>query len=75
MGTQSESRTSFTVWVEPTASFAEGDTTELRPNMTFHLMLANWVEEDFGVTLSETIRVTESGVKSLTRAPRKLFQL
>ncbi|UFW51319.1 MULTISPECIES: M24 family metallopeptidase [Bradyrhizobium] len=65
----------FTAWVEPTASFAEGDTTELRPNMTFHLMLGNWIEEDFGVTLSETIRVTESGVESLARAPRKLFQL
>ncbi|SFK14620.1 Xaa-Pro peptidase family protein [Bradyrhizobium sp. Gha] len=65
----------FTAWVEPTASFAESDTTELKPNMTFHLMLGNWVEEDFGVTLSETVRVTESGVETFARVPRKLFEL
>ena len=64
-----------TAWIEPTASFADGDMTELKPNMTFHLMLGNWVDEDFGYEISETISVIESGVEVLTRAPRKLFEL
>lgn len=35
--------------------------TELKPNMTFHLMLGNWIDEDFGYVISETFRVMESG--------------
>lgn len=62
-------------WTEPTASLQDGDMTELKPNMTFHLMLGNWIDEDFGYALSETFRVTQSGVEALTRAPRKLFEL
>ncbi|MHB0791020.1 M24 family metallopeptidase [Bradyrhizobium sp. 5.13L] len=62
-------------WLEPTASLKDGDMTELKPNMTFHLMLGNWIDEDFGYVLSETFRVTETGVEVLTKAPRKLFEL
>ncbi|MER9751805.1 Xaa-Pro peptidase family protein [Mesorhizobium sp. M0140] len=62
-------------WTEPTASLKDGDYTELKPNMTFHLMLGNWIDEDFGYALSETIRVTESGVEVLTTAPRKIFEI
>ncbi|UCI31897.1 M24 family metallopeptidase [Mesorhizobium sp. B4-1-4] len=62
-------------WLEPTASFQEGDMTVLKPNMTFHLMLGNWFDEDFGYMISETIRVTEGGVEELTNTPRKLFVL
>lgn len=62
-------------WTEPTASLQTGEMTELKPNMTFHLMLGNWIDEDFGYALSETFRVTDSGVEVLTRAPRKLFEL
>ncbi|QOG21810.1 M24 family metallopeptidase [Bradyrhizobium sp. SEMIA] len=68
-----ESQTS--AWIEPTASFGIGDMTELKPNMTFHLMMGNWVEEELGYEISETICVTDSGVEVLTRAPRQLFQL
>lgn len=64
-----------TAWIEPTASFATSDMTELKPNMTFHLMMGNWVDEDIGYEISESIRVTETGVEVLTRAPRKLFEL
>jgi Xaa-Pro aminopeptidase len=49
--------------------------TELKPNMTFHLMLGNWVDLDFGYVISETFRVTQTGVEVLTSAPRKLFEL
>ena len=62
-------------WLEPTASLKVGDMTELKPNMAFHLMLGNWIDEDFGYVLSETFRVTESGAEVLTSAPRKLFEL
>ncbi|MGX5845101.1 M24 family metallopeptidase [Mesorhizobium sp. ArgA1] len=62
-------------WLEPTASLKDGDMTELKPNMTFHLMLGNWIDEDFGYVISETFRVTESGVEVLTSAPREIFQI
>ncbi|MER9364287.1 Xaa-Pro peptidase family protein [Mesorhizobium sp. M0500] len=62
-------------WIEPTASLKGDDMTELKPNMTFHLMLGNWIEEDFGYVSSETFRVTDSGVEVLTTAPRKIFEI
>lgn len=74
-----ESRCGYPVgidWMERTASIREGDTTVLTPNMTFHLHLGNWMlDEEFGYVISETFRVTESGVEVLTSAPRKLFEL
>lgn len=75
-GFKKESRCGYALgidWSEPTASLKEGDMTELKPNMTFHLMLGNWVDEDFGYVISESIRVTGSGVETLTGAPRTLF--
>ncbi len=42
-GFKKETRCGYPIgidWVEPTASLQRGDTTELKPNMTFHLMLA-----------------------------------
>ncbi|WP_369726292.1 M24 family metallopeptidase [Bradyrhizobium sp. LLZ17] len=77
-GYKKESRCGYAIgidWTEPTASFARGDETLLKTNMTFHLMLGNWIEEDFGYVVSDTIRVTETGVDVLTLAPRKLFEL
>ncbi|MER9477137.1 Xaa-Pro peptidase family protein [Mesorhizobium sp. M0520] len=62
-------------WLEPTASFQKGDMTQLKPNMTFHLMLGNWFDEDFGYMISESVRVTDSGVEVLTNTPRKIFEL
>ncbi|RWJ04408.1 MAG: aminopeptidase P family protein [Mesorhizobium sp.] len=62
-------------WVEPTASLRDGDMTELKPNMTFHLMLGNWIDEDFGYTISETFRVSDTGVDVLTTMPRKIFEI
>ncbi|MFK4380874.1 M24 family metallopeptidase [Bradyrhizobium sp. USDA 223] len=77
-GLKKESRAGYPIglnWTEPTASIKDGDMTQLKPNMTFHLMLGNWIDEDFGYAISETFRVTDSGVEVLTSAPRKLFQL
>ncbi|MCK1440541.1 Xaa-Pro peptidase family protein [Bradyrhizobium sp. 15] len=78
-GFKKESRCGYAIgidWREMTASFNETDETELKPNMTFHLHLGNWmIEEDFGYVISESIRVTDSGIEILTKAPRKLFEL
>ncbi|WP_234685932.1 M24 family metallopeptidase [Bradyrhizobium monzae] len=78
-GVRKESRCGYAIgidWREMTASFSEGDVTVLKPNMTFHLHLGNWmIEEDFGYVISETIRVTDFGTEVLTKAPRKLFEL
>lgn len=77
-GFQKDSRCGYAIgidWSEPTASLKGGDMTVLKPNMTFHLMLGNWIEEDFGYVISETFRVTDSGCEVLTKSPRKLFEL
>lgn len=77
-GFEKESRCGYAIgidWTEPTASLKEGDTTILRPNMTFHLMLGNWIDEDFGYVISETFRVTESGAESFTKLPREIFEI
>lgn len=77
-GLKKETRCGYAVgidWTEPTASLRDGDMTVLKPNMTFHLMLGNWFEEDFGYVISETFRVTETGGEPLTSAPRKLFEI
>ncbi len=60
-------------WGEHTISLRKGDKTILQPNMTFHLMPGIWYE-DYGVEITESIRVTESGCELLTNFPRKIFE-
>ncbi|MGY2933080.1 ectoine hydrolase [Bradyrhizobium sp. GM6.1] len=77
-GFEKESRCGYAVgidWTESTASLAEGDMTILKPNMTFHLMLGNWIGEDVGYVISETFRVTDAGGEPFTNLPRELFEL
>ncbi|MET4518908.1 Xaa-Pro peptidase family protein [Bradyrhizobium sp. I1.7.5] len=77
-GFKKDSRCGYAIgidWGEPSASLRDGDMTELKPNMTFHLMLGNWIDEDFGYVVSETFRVADTGVEVLTKSPRKLFEL
>lgn len=74
-GFEKQSRCGYAIgidWIEYTASLQAGDTTILQPNMTFHLMLGNWIDEDFGYVLSETIRITDGNAETLTNAPRIL---
>ncbi|HVD00058.1 MAG TPA: Xaa-Pro peptidase family protein [Candidatus Dormibacteraeota bacterium] len=59
-------------WADHTASLREGDQTMLEPNMTFHLMLGMWMQ-GWGYELSETFRVTDSGVELLADFPKQLF--
>jgi Xaa-Pro dipeptidase/ectoine hydrolase len=77
-GLEKESRCGYAIgidWLEPTASLKEGDLTVLKPNMTFHLMLGNWIDEDFGYVISETFRVTETGAEAFSRLPRQIFEI
>ncbi|UPJ94932.1 Xaa-Pro peptidase family protein [Bradyrhizobium sp. 172] len=77
-GFQKESRCGYGIgidWNEAVTSLKEGDMTVLKPNMTFHLMLGNWIDEDFGYVLSETFRVTDSGADVLTQVPRQIFEI
>ncbi|TFV36621.1 M24 family metallopeptidase [Bradyrhizobium niftali] len=75
-GFEKDSRCGYAVgidWLEPTASLKEGDMTVLQPNMTFHLMLGNWIDENFGYVISETFRVTDTGAETFSRMPREIF--
>jgi len=59
-------------WGEHTASFRPGDKTILQPNMVFHMIPGIWLD-DCGVDISESFRVTESGIETFTNYPRKLL--
>jgi ectoine hydrolase len=58
-------------WGERTLSLRPGDRTVLAPNMTLHFMPALWFE-DWGLEISESIRITECGVETLANWPRGL---
>ncbi len=59
-------------WGEHTASLRPGDTTILKPNMTFHMILGMWMD-DYGFECSETFRVTGTGAETFAECERKLF--
>ena len=74
-GFEKKSRVGYAIgidWTEKTASLRPGDLTVLEPDMTFHLMAGMWYD-DWGYVLSETFRVTEAGISSLSALPRDLF--
>ena len=60
------------VWCENTMSMRPGDRTILKKNMTFHVLVAMWME-DWGYSISEPVRVTETGCESFANFPRKMF--
>jgi Xaa-Pro aminopeptidase len=59
-------------WGELTCSLRAGDQTELEPGMTFHCIPALWLD-DYGLVISESFVVTESGAKTFANFPRVLF--
>lgn len=78
-GIEKDSRMGYSVgvgyppdWGEHTASIRQGDQTILQPNMTFHMIPGLWFD-DYGVEISETIRVTETGCEVLTEFQRELI--
>ncbi|RDD61804.1 M24 family metallopeptidase [Ferruginivarius sediminum] len=58
-------------WGEHTMSLRPGDHTELEPNMCFHMILGIWMD-DWGLEISETFRVTESGAECFANVPPEL---
>ncbi len=59
-------------WGEHTASLRAGDRTVLQPNMTFHLIPGIWMDS-YGVEISESFRVTETGYELFAQFSRELF--
>jgi ectoine hydrolase len=59
-------------WGERTMSLRPGDLTVLEPGMTFHFMPGIW-QDDWGLEITESFLITETGVETFCRAPRKLF--
>jgi ectoine hydrolase len=78
-GIRKDNRTGYPIglsyppdWGERTMSLRPGDRTELRPGMTFHFMTGLWLE-DWGLEITESIAITETGVECLASVPRELF--
>lgn len=59
-------------WGEHTASLRPGDKTVFEPGMTFHCIPGMYLD-NYGVSISESVVVTENGYETLANFPRKLF--
>jgi len=73
-----ESRTGYSIgigyppdWGEHTLNIYKGDNTVLQPNVTFH-MIAVMQFGEWGVEVSESIRVTDKGAETFCKFSRKL---
>ena len=62
-------------WAETIGFISFGSTLELKPGMAFHLPIAMRVPGRYGVSLSESIVITDTGCEVLTNLPRKLTVL
>jgi ectoine hydrolase len=77
-GIEKDNRTGYAIglsyppdWGERTMSLRPGDRTELQPGMTFHFMPGLWLDT-FGIEITESIVITETGVECLATVPRAL---
>ncbi len=59
-------------WAETIGFIAEGVEEVFQPGMTFHLPIAMRVPGRYGVSLSESVLVTETGCETLADYPRAL---
>ncbi|MCD2145101.1 M24 family metallopeptidase [Gordonia paraffinivorans] len=60
-------------WGERTISIRSEDETVLETNMTFHIVCGMWMD-NYGFELSESVRVSPTGVECFTSFPRELIQ-
>lgn len=60
-------------WGERTISIRSEDETILETNMTFHIVCGMWMD-DYGFELSESVRVSPTGVETFTGFPRELIR-
>ena len=77
-GLEKKSRSGYSIgigyppdWGEHTLSIRKNDMTVLQPNVTFHLMAGMWMDT-WGIEISESICVTESGCELFCNFPRSL---
>lgn len=77
-GLSKESRIGYAIgigfppdWGEHTISLRAGEDDPILADMTLHVMLGMWMD-DWGMELSETVRVLPQGVECLTAFPRDL---
>lgn len=59
-------------WGERTMSLRPGDRTVLEAGMTFHFMTGLWMQ-DWGLEITESIVIGETGPECLANVPRKLL--
>ncbi len=59
-------------WGERTMSFRAIDETILQAGMTFHFMPGLWLD-DWGIEITETLLITDSGCRTLADYPRELL--
>jgi Xaa-Pro aminopeptidase len=59
-------------WADTIGFIAEGAEDIFQPGMVFHLPIGMRVPGCYGISLSETVRVTQTGCEPLGRHPRKL---
>lgn len=78
-GLKKESRVGYSIglafppdWGERTVSLRPGDTTELQAGMCFHIQAGVWLQ-DWGVAISESFEVTESGGRRFCDVARELI--
>ncbi len=78
-GIEKDNRTGYPIgisyppdWGERTMSLRSGDTTELKPNMTFHFMTGLWMD-GWGFEITESIVIRNGEPECLANFPRKLI--
>lgn len=74
-GVRKESRSGYSIgldWTDGGCSFQADDHTVIQPNMTFHVLIGIF-EKDDGYVFSETVRVTDNGVKSFSGISRDML--
>ncbi len=78
-GIEKESRCGYSIglsyppdWGERTMSLRAEDRTILEPGMCFHFIPALWFD-DWGMEITESFLVTETGAECLADVPRQLF--
>jgi Xaa-Pro dipeptidase len=61
-------------WADCPVRIVEGDFTTLKPGMVFHLPISLRDEGRHGVSMSETVVITEAGAEVVTDLDRRLFE-
>ena len=78
-GLEKDSRCGYSIglsyppdWGERTMSLRKGDKTELQAGMVIHFMPGMWFG-DWGMEITESVLITDTGSETLANCPRKLF--